>query len=202
MATSSSVAAPGRDRRAVVEGVGAGAVLRHGRQQLAARPHRRRSAGRDRLDLETGALGELRRRAPGSRRARAARVRQEAGEAQRAEAGDRRGESRGRLGIGDARAAEAGVALDEHAQLAPGARGRPVEARSSRGVVGHDRHARPLEQRRQVRELPLAKHVGRDEQVVHAPRRPSSRPHPGSGTSGRRRRARAGAGRSPCTCGS
>ena len=172
-----------RDRRAVVERIRACAVLGHGRPQLdplptspAFRPPRpSRPRGRGRSASSTA-------RARKSTASGGRRVGQEAGEAERAEARDLGGQGGRGLRIGDARAAEAGVALDEHAQLAPAARGRAVETGQHAGVVGGDRDRRTLEQAREARQLSLAEHVQRHEQVVHARRRPSPRPRRGSGT--------------------
>ena len=61
---------------------------------------------------------------------------------------------------------EAGVAVDQHAELAARVRRRTGEAREQRRVVGGDRDPRPPEQLRELLELPPADEVVRDQHVV------------------------------------
>ena len=71
------------------------------------------------------------------------------------------------LGVPDAHPAVAGVAFDEHAQRPPGAR-RPGRDWEDVAVVHHHGHRRAFEQTREPRELEVAEHVRRQEQVVES----------------------------------
>ena len=96
------------------------------------------------------------------------RIGEEAGEAERGGPVDLAGQRGGVARRRDAEAAVAGVALDEHAQFLPGPRGRLGEAGQDALVVHSHGHRHAFEQPREPRELGLADHVRRHEEVVEA----------------------------------
>ena len=114
----------GSDRRSVVVDVGAGPVLGHGGPERVGRPHRRRTARGDGFDAQTVPFRLLDGRCEELHGAGRGRVGEEPGELERGRAIDLAGERGGVARRRDAEAAVAGVALDEHAQGLPGARGR------------------------------------------------------------------------------
>ena len=127
---------PRRDRVPVVERVGAGPVLRDHRPQLAGRPHRRRPARRDdspaagargRSLLEELARRRRRREGAGGPAKRRPSVPAITAARAPASSGDR-----------DPGPAEAGVAVDQDAELVPCVRRRTGQAGEQRSVVGGD----------------------------------------------------------------